>query len=72
MRVISYQATCIPYFRICHLFKSHNFKLCDRMMVDGSNEDDGANIEHDIEAMNDEEEVVYDEDDVIHPPIVST
>ena len=53
-------------------FSSLNFQLCYRMMVDGSNEDDGANIEHDIEVMNDEEEVVYDEDDVIHPPIVST
>ena len=41
-------------------------------MVDGANEEDGTGIEHDMEAMNDEEEVVYEEDDVIHPPIVST
>ncbi|KAL5257594.1 hypothetical protein ACHWQZ_G012497 [Mnemiopsis leidyi] len=39
------------------------------MMVDGANEEDGTGIEHDMEAMNDEEEVVYEEDDVIHPPI---
>ena len=48
-----------------------NLKIENRMMVDGANEEDGTGIEHDMEAMNDEEEVVYEEDDVIHPPIAN-
>ena len=41
------------------------------MMVDGANEEEVTGIEQNSETMSDDEAVVYEEDDIIQPPMVS-